>query len=150
MPHTVFVYGTLRQGGVRAIPQLFPSARFIGFGTVKGWLYDFGAYPGLICDAAGRDIVGEVYDVDEAAVREMDEIERYVEGKGNEAECYYFRRAHSIALRDGRTMTAELYECNPKHYDCAMPMDATDWIAFANTKGELPEESWPDGAPIKK
>jgi gamma-glutamylcyclotransferase (GGCT)/AIG2-like uncharacterized protein YtfP len=146
--HIVFVYGTLRQGGVRAIPQLFPPAEFLGLATVVGWLYDFGAYPGLIVDAAGRDIVGEVYRVDEAAVREMDEIERYVEG--HDAECFYFRRERAVTLRAGGEVTAWLYECNPNYYDCTTPIPADDWIAFANAKGELPEEAWPDGAPIKK
>ena len=148
MTFTVFVYGTLRQGGSRPIPQLFPNARFIGFGTVKGRLYDFGAYPGFLSDSNGVDVLGEVYAVDEVAVREMDEIERYVEG--DDAESYYFRHIHAIAMRDGSTMTAELYEINPNHYDCAAPLDAADWIAFANAKGELPEEVWPDGVPIKK
>jgi len=148
MEYLVFVYGTLRQGGVRAIPKLFPQARFLGFGTVKGWLYDFGAYPGLICDPAGRDILGEVYAVDASALRTMDEIERY--SPDDEAGCYYFRRAHPIAMRDGRTLIAELYECNPRYYDCATPMPVVDWIAWAQSIGELPEEVWPDGAPIRK
>lgn len=148
MEYLVFVYGTLRQGGVRAIPTLFPQAQFLGFGTVKGWLYDFGAYPGLICDPAGRDILGEVYAVDANALQAMDEIERYV--PGDEAACYYFRRAHRVAMRDGRTLTAELYECNPRYYDCTVPMPVVDWIAWVQNIGELPEEAWPDGAPIKK
>lgn len=146
--YIVFVYGTLRQGGVRAIPQLFPAAEFVGFGTVNGWLYDFGAYPGLIVDAAGREIVGEVYAVDDAALREMDEIERYVES--DDDECFYFRRAHVVTLRNDGEQTAWLYECNPKHYDCTTPIPADDWIAYAEAKGELPEEAWPDGAQIKK
>jgi gamma-glutamylcyclotransferase (GGCT)/AIG2-like uncharacterized protein YtfP len=133
---------------VRAIPQLFPSAQFMGFGTVKGRLYDFGAYPGFLPGAAGLDVLGEVYAVDEAAVNEIDEIERYVEG--DDAECFYFRREHVIALRGGGTVTAWLYECNPNHYDCTTPMTLNDWIAFASAKGALPEEVWPDGAPIKK
>ncbi len=87
MAHTVFVYGTLRRGGVREIPRLFPNARFVGFGTARGWLYDFGAYPGFIADAGGADVIGEVFEVDAAAVRAMDEIERYIEG--DDDECYY-------------------------------------------------------------
>lgn len=151
MATLIFVYGTLRQGGARPIPKLFPSARFVGFGTVRGWLYHFGAYPGLIVDPAGRDIVGEVYAVDADAVREMDEIERYIEGEGNEAECYYFRREQTIALRDGGAITAELYEVNPLFYDCTAPMDATDWIAWAQAQDDLPqEELWPDGTLVKK
>lgn len=28
--HLVFVYGTLRQGGVRAMTDIFPDSKFIG------------------------------------------------------------------------------------------------------------------------
>jgi gamma-glutamylcyclotransferase (GGCT)/AIG2-like uncharacterized protein YtfP len=145
----IFVYGTLRQGGSRPIPRLFPTSRFIGFGTVRGWLYHFGAYPGLICDAAGRDILGEVYEVDADAVRVMDDIERYIEG--DPAACEYFRRTQTIAMRDGGIVTAELYEVNANRYDCTTPMDTGDWIAWAQAQTDLPkEELWPDGTPVKK
>ena len=149
MANLIFVYGTLRQGGSRPIPQLFPSANFVGFGTVRGWLYHFGAYPGLVLDPLGRGIVGEVYAVDVQAIAEMDGIERYIEG--DPQECYYFRRAHTVALREGSTIMAELYEVNPHFYDCTTPLDATDWICWAQAQADLPqEELWPDGTPVKK
>lgn len=142
----IFVYGTLRRGGVRGIPSLFPDAELIGAGAVKGRLYDFGAYPGLLCDPAGGDVQGEVYRVDDAALRAMDEIERFVEG--DDEACYYFRREHLVALRDGRSVTAWLYECNPRYYACSAPIAGGDWIAHAASKGDLPPEAWPDGANI--
>lgn len=144
----VFVYGTLRQGGVREMPRLFPQCAFIGFGTAQGRLYDFGAYPGFMPDAEGGDVAGEVYEVPAIVLRALDDIERYE--PHNEAGSYYLRREVTVALQDGRQTTAWVYVCNPDFYDCSNPIAGNDWIAHAAAKGDLPAESWPDGAPIKK
>jgi gamma-glutamylcyclotransferase (GGCT)/AIG2-like uncharacterized protein YtfP len=145
----VFVYGTLRQGGVREMPRLFPQTEFIGFGTARGRLYDFGAYPGFMPDAEGAgDVIGEVYAVPAIVLQALDDIERYE--LHNDAGSYYHRREVDVTLRDGRRMTAWVYVCNPAFYDCSRPIATHDWIAHAAAKGSLPPESWPDGAPIKK
>ena len=68
----VFVYGTLRQGGVREMPRLFPQTEFIGFGTAKGRLYDFGAYPGFMPNADAGDVIGEVYAVPAIVLQNQD------------------------------------------------------------------------------
>jgi gamma-glutamylcyclotransferase (GGCT)/AIG2-like uncharacterized protein YtfP len=146
--HNVFVYGTLRQGGVREMPRLFPQTEFIGFGTAKGRLYDFGAYPGFLPDAAGGDVLGEVYAVPAIVLQALDDIERFE--PNNEAGSYYHRREVSVTMRDGSCMVAWVYVCNPQFYNCSRLIDNNDWIAHAAAKGSLPPESWPDGAPIKK
>jgi gamma-glutamylcyclotransferase (GGCT)/AIG2-like uncharacterized protein YtfP len=46
--HLVFVYGTLRSGGARAMSKRFPNSKFIADAKVSGSLYDLGAYPGLL------------------------------------------------------------------------------------------------------
>ena len=142
----VFVYGTLRAGGVRAIPALFPDARLIGTGTVRGRLRDFGAYPGLVLDPVGPGVVGEVYEISGSALRAMDEIERYV--PADEARSYYLRRRVPVTLAAGGTLEAWVYECGARLRELGHPIPATDWIAHARAKGELPPEAWPDGAPI--
>lgn len=145
---SVFVYGTLRQGGVRAVPALFPDARFLGMGTVRGWLHDLGAYPGLVLDAGGQAIVGEVYLVTPAALQAMDRIERY--DASDEGGSYYVRRRVSVALGEGETLDAWVYECNRRLYRLGAPLRATDWIVYARAKGELPREAWPDGSAIRR
>ncbi len=145
---TVFVYGTLRQGGVRAVPKMFPDARLVGTGTVRGWLHDLGAYPGLVLDAGGQAIIGEVYVVTDATLRAMDRIERY--DANDQAGSYYVRRRVSVALREGETLDAWVYECNGRVYRLGTPMTVTDWIAHARAKGELPREAWPDGSAIRR
>lgn len=144
----IFVYGTLRQGGVREMPRLFPQCPFVGFGTAKGRLYDFGAYPGFMPDGEGGDVIGEVYAVPAIVLRALDDIERYE--PHSEAGSYYLRREVSVALQDGRSVSAWVYVCNPDFYDLSQPIAGGDWITHAAAKGELPSELWPDGEPIKK
>ena len=144
----VFVYGTLRRGGVRAVPGLFRDARLVGTGTVRGWLHDLGAYPGLVLDARGQAIVGEVYRVTAATLRAMDRIERY--DASDEAGSYYVRRRVPVTLSEGGTLDAWVYECNARVYRLGTPTTATDWIAYARAKGKLPREAWPDGRTIRR
>jgi len=138
-PQRLFVYGTLRQGGCRAIPVLFPAARFLGFGTVRGRLYDFGDYPGLILDPHGLDILGEVYEVNAHILRAIDDIEDYY--PNDVARSHYFRRTQRIRMWDGEHLTADLYECNPRFYDCSQPLDATDWIAWKQRAAQRGQEA---------
>jgi len=140
---TVFVYGTLRAGGVRAISKLFTEAVFIGLGTLPGRLYDFGAYPGFIA-GSGSPVIGEVYMVDPAALSTMDDIERI-------ADQMYLRTSHTVTMATGSPRECWAYEVNPDIYqlhDRDLIMSG-DWIVHAGTKGELPPEHWPDEAPIK-
>jgi len=124
----LFVYGTLRRGGCRAIPALFPAARFLGCATAKGRLYDFGDYPGLRLDPEGLDILGEVYEVDAPTLRALDEIEGYC--PDDLMNSHYVRRAHRVHMQDGAHVIADLYESNPRLYDCSQPLEACDWIAW--------------------
>lgn len=58
----LFVYGTLRPA-MRHVLQdaLRRHARWLGAGWVAGWLYDLGRYPGLVPDARGAAVHGDVY-----------------------------------------------------------------------------------------
>jgi gamma-glutamylcyclotransferase (GGCT)/AIG2-like uncharacterized protein YtfP len=146
----IFVYGTLRKGGVREMPALFPGVPDIGFGVVHGRLYDFGAYPGLLLDAAAGPVLGEIYDVDDAMLARLDEIEEYVDGKPESS--YYFRVRCAVAMRDDAVKIRDcwVYEFNPEFFRERIEIASGDWIAHAATKGALPPERWPDGGPIEK
>ena len=141
--HSVFVYGTLRVGGVREIPRLFSSALFIGVGMARGQLYDFGAYPGFVGGSDGS-VLGEVYEVDAEALATMDEIERIADGM-------YQRVRLDVRLEIGEHRNCWVYECNPDHYELrpGQIIASGDWIAHAAAKGPLPPEQWPDELPIK-
>lgn len=115
---------------------------------MRGWLHDLGAYPGLVLDAGGQAIVGEVYLVTGAALQAMDRIERY--DASDEAGSYYVRRRVCVALSESETVDAWVYECNGRVYRLGAPLAATDWIAYAHAKGTLPREVWPDGSAIRR
>ncbi|NBC13106.1 MAG: gamma-glutamylcyclotransferase [Gammaproteobacteria bacterium] len=76
MEHRVFVYGTLLRGEVNH--HLLRDARFLGSHRTEPrfTLLVLGAYPGLV---AGGDtaVFGEVYGVDAAGLRRLDQLEDY-------------------------------------------------------------------------
>ena len=122
--HLVFVYGTLRRGGVRAMPDLFPGARFVGGGSVRGRLYDLGEYPGLLLDEAGSAVTGEVYEVDDEILRQLDEIE---------ATTFYSRRQVGASLDDGRR-ACWVYVYDAESHPGRTLIASGDWIEYARAK----------------
>jgi gamma-glutamylcyclotransferase (GGCT)/AIG2-like uncharacterized protein YtfP len=172
-PLPVAVYGTLRRGGVRAIPVLFPGVEPVGVGTVEGVLHDFGAYPGFVT-GAGRVVV-ELYEVDDAQLARLDDIERF---RPDDPEGSYYRRVGcEVRLRPGTgsgggseggsgggsggsagddtgVRRAWIYECNAAHFELGPVIASGDWMAHAARRvaddGSLPPEAWPDGAAIAR
>lgn len=92
----VFVYGTLLRGEDNH--RLLDRARYLGDArtTASFTLLDLGAWPAMI--AGGSVVHGELYGVDAATLRELDELE------GHPDE---YRRT-AIELADGRTADAYL------------------------------------------
>lgn len=122
--HQIFVYGTLRQGGLRAMPQLFPTAKFVGRASVSGSLYDLGDYPGLLLDESGSAVVGEVYEIDDEILRQLDEIE---------ASSDYGRKQVEVSLGHDRT-SCWIYAPDA-NFSSERPLIASgDWIEHARTK----------------
>ncbi|MCA1029577.1 gamma-glutamylcyclotransferase [Bacillus timonensis] len=80
--HRVFVYGTLLVGE-RNHHVAQPHLIDVESGSVKGYLYNVGAYPALVLDEMGTEIVGEWITVTEEGLRHMDLLEDYVEGRGH-------------------------------------------------------------------
>jgi gamma-glutamylcyclotransferase (GGCT)/AIG2-like uncharacterized protein YtfP len=105
----VFVYGTLRAGEINDIGRAaarhgIAPPQLVGPGVLKGRLYDFGAYPGMVV-ADGDDVVqGDIYAIDEQLVPVLDEIEEvypgveglfvarqtHVELAGQRYDCLYY------------------------------------------------------------
>ena len=125
--HLVFVYGTLRRGGVRAMDELFPGAEFVGDARVSGRLYDLGDFPGLLLDESGaRQVVGEVYEVDDETLSRLDDIE---------APSSYWRKRVEVSVGNRET-ACWVYEPDPKLYDFRVLIASGDWIGYAKTKSE--------------
>lgn len=71
----VFVYGTLKRG--LANHHWLDGQRFIAEARTQPVyrLYDMGGYPGMIRDNNGVAIEGEVWDVDEVGLEQLDVLE---------------------------------------------------------------------------
>ena len=129
--HLVFVYGTLRRGGVREMPGLFPDSKFVGDASVGGSLYDFGAYPGLLLGESDSTVKGEVYEVGDEILNRLDDIE---------ASSFYRRKQVEVSV-GGRGLTCWVYEPDPNLYPDRVLITSGDWIEYAGTKTEWPGET---------
>ena len=122
--HLVFVYGTLRRGGAGAMSVRFPGAKFIADARVGGSLYDLGAYPGLMLDGSDSSVVGEVYEVDDETLNELDEFE---------ASSNYRRKQFEISLGAQRK-ACWTYEPDPEFYSLRTLIASGDWVEYAKAK----------------
>ena len=125
--HLVFVYGTLRRGTARAMTIRFPNSKFIADARVIGSLYDLGAYPGLLLNESNSLVIGEVYEVDDEILNELDDFE---------ASSYYRRKQVEISLGTDRRL-GWTYEPDPEFYSPRTLITSGDWIEYAKTKTEL-------------
>ena len=129
--HLVFVYGTLRRGSARAMSITFPNAKFIADAKVSGSLYDLGPYPGLLLNESTSLVFGEVYEVDDETLNRLDDFE---------ASSNYRRKQVEIFLgTDSRT--GWTYEPNPEFYSLHTLITSGDWIDYAKTKTDWPEDT---------
>jgi gamma-glutamylcyclotransferase (GGCT)/AIG2-like uncharacterized protein YtfP len=126
--HLVFVYGTLRRGCARAMSIRFPNSKFIADARVSGSLYDLGAYPGLIIEQSNSLVRGEVYEVDDEILNQLDDFE---------ASSNYRRKQVEVALGGERRM-CWTYEPDPAFYSFAALITSGDWTEYAKTKTDWP------------
>jgi gamma-glutamylcyclotransferase (GGCT)/AIG2-like uncharacterized protein YtfP len=102
----VFVYGTLRRGEANDINRLLPPPRFVGQAAMAGVMYDLGAYPGVVLGSGGT-VTGEVYTIEPALERVLDEIEEIYPQQRDE----YFKRELRITVGN-RQLGCLVYEIN--------------------------------------
>ncbi|MCA1614251.1 MAG: gamma-glutamylcyclotransferase [Acidobacteria bacterium] len=133
--HLVFVYGTLRRGGARPMSIRFPGSKFMADAEVSGGLYDLGAYPGLLLSESDSPVIGEVYEVDDEVLNELDDFE---------ASTHYRRQQVEISVGT-RRMTGWTYEPEPEFYSLRTIITSGDWIEYAKTKTDWPGDTRPDG-----
>ncbi len=72
---TLFVYGTLKRGGVRHAP--LKTQRYLGEARTRPHyaLYDLGSYPGMAASDPGAAIEGELYEVERSLIPVLDALE---------------------------------------------------------------------------
>jgi gamma-glutamylcyclotransferase (GGCT)/AIG2-like uncharacterized protein YtfP len=105
----LFAYGTLMTGLSRR--SLLGPAVLEGTGRIRGSLYDFGEYPGVVLDDAGW-VTGELYRVPDLAERltRLDREEWY--DAADEARSLYVRRRVTVELDGGTSGDAWVYVYN--------------------------------------
>jgi gamma-glutamylcyclotransferase (GGCT)/AIG2-like uncharacterized protein YtfP len=135
--HLVFVYGTLRRGSPRAMSARFPKARFVTEATVSGSLFDLGAYPGFLLDDSNSVVVGEVYEVDDETLKELDDFE---------SASHYWRKQVKISLGT-QSKKCWIYAPNPDALSGHELITSGDWIEYAKTKVDRPESTGADEPP---
>lgn len=129
--HLVFIYGSLRRGEAGAMSIRFPTSKFIADAKVSGSLYDLGAYPGLLLNESNSLVTGEVYEVDEETLKQLDDFE---------ASSHYVRKQVEISLGTDRR-TCWTYEPNPEFYSLHTLITSGDWIEYTKTKTDWREDT---------
>jgi gamma-glutamylcyclotransferase (GGCT)/AIG2-like uncharacterized protein YtfP len=90
------------------------GAEFVGRGTIRANLYDFGEYPGarVVGAESGRRVSGELYRLrdPELALKTLDEYEEFSPLKPNKS--LFIRKLVSVTLEDGRKKRAWAYLYN--------------------------------------
>ncbi len=137
----VFVYGTLRSGEQRDINRLQPKPELLGTARLAGRLYDLGSYPGLRLDRqaesgepASAEVVGEVYAIDAALERVLDEIEEvWPKPNGEYTKREVIVRLDTNPDTHGSALGVEcrclVYEATPGAVAGRPAITGGDWVA---------------------
>jgi gamma-glutamylcyclotransferase (GGCT)/AIG2-like uncharacterized protein YtfP len=128
-PDRLFAYGTLMSGFSRR--PLLGSAVLEGRGRIRGSLYHFGEYPGLVLDDGGW-VTGELYHVPDLAARlpTLDEAEWC--DPADETRSLYMRRTVPVHAPGGATRDAWVYAYNERFGPAAgrgSRVESGDWRA---------------------
>ena len=113
MPELLFIYGTLHPD--RAPAEIADAARRLkplGPATIRGRLYDLGAYPGVVLDdSATRKIPGELFTVPD--VETLARLDAYEDFRpGDPANSLFLRVQTTATLPDGSQRVCWVYVYN--------------------------------------
>lgn len=129
----IFVYGTLLKGLERW--SALSSSKYLGPALIKARLFDLGSYPGIT--SGDDDVVGEIYEINESTLTELDAIEGYTESTPESS--LYLRKP--VAARK----IADDSEVNVETYFYPRPNERTisgmDYRAFRLTQANA-DEQW--------
>jgi gamma-glutamylcyclotransferase (GGCT)/AIG2-like uncharacterized protein YtfP len=111
-PSYIFVYGTLLPGLVPpVIADVVKTLRVVGPATVRGRLYDLGAYPGCVLDDGAGALHGVLLEIANPAV--LEELDAYECYAAHDAAGSLFRRTVCDAITaDGQVVSTWVYVYN--------------------------------------
>jgi gamma-glutamylcyclotransferase (GGCT)/AIG2-like uncharacterized protein YtfP len=122
----IFLYGTLRRGGMRDVLEFYDGVEFVAPAEVRGFLYDLGDYPGLRLSESGGWVKGELFDATPEALRQLDEWEGIDSERTEPAE---YRRVRTIVRREGgASETVWIYEIDALRCEGRAVMASGDWL----------------------
>ncbi|WP_206952000.1 gamma-glutamylcyclotransferase family protein [Trinickia acidisoli] len=126
----VFIYGTLRAGeindiGLAAARHGIGTPRLIGRAAVAGRLYDLGDYPGLVQDETAGLVRGDVYEIDEALVPVLDDIE----GVHTGTDSVFKSREVTAAVGDS-PLRCFFYPIDDVSAMGRPRIEAGDWVSY--------------------
>jgi gamma-glutamylaminecyclotransferase len=100
---SIFVYGTLKRGGSNH--RFLGGQRFVGTARTEPAfrLYQLDGYPGMVGAPGGLSIEGEIWEVDDAALARLDELEGTAVG--------LYRRVPVTLLPPHHLLEVETYLC---------------------------------------
>jgi len=113
MSDSLFVYGTLLPGRAPAgIADVANTLIPLGTGTIRGRLYDFGEYPGVILDDSADPIHGQLFALppDSTVLARLDAYEDY--RPDEPAKSLFLRLRVTVTLPDATTQLAWVYVYN--------------------------------------
>ena len=122
-PSHVFVYGTLRRGGVNDINRLKPPPRFMGVTQVAGRLFSLGDYPGIQLGKGGC-VVGEVYAISDELEMVLDRIEGLLPIPDGQ-----YRKKYIQVSLGSQAFSCLVYEATAQACARGVPMVSGDWMA---------------------
>lgn len=100
----VFVYGTLMRGG--RLHGVLTESRYCGNARLRGYtMFDLGWFPGIVRSGGHGEVHGEVYEVDDDTLANLDRIEG--------TPHLYQRKAVKVLTRKGsKFLQAQAYIFN--------------------------------------
>ena len=113
MKNYLFVYGTLRKNyDLKLKNRVKDGLEYVGQAKIGAALYDIGRYPGAVKDKTGKEVVGDVFLVNdpEGVFRVLDKYEGFAETSAANSE--FVRRKGKVRLRSGKELNAWIYWYN--------------------------------------
>jgi len=132
--HRVFVYGTLRAGEVNDLNLAaqrhgIAAPTLVGIGVIAGRLYDFGTYPGLVLDTTAGPVRGDIYDIPDALLPVLDEIEEVYPGQAT----LFVREIQPVGL-DSAAVPCLLYPVADSAVAGLVRIDSGDWVEYRRAR----------------
>jgi gamma-glutamylcyclotransferase (GGCT)/AIG2-like uncharacterized protein YtfP len=125
MKHLVFVYGSLKQGMMRH--KSLANQKYIGVATTEPLyaMFQLSGYPAMIDKThpegekllaqAGREIYGELYEVDMDCLNELDKIEG-VSSNLYERKTVHLKDVYPVALPTTQDLFAQFHSKMAESY----------------------------------